>query len=87
MPRKQPLLVTTDLLGMLIDKYRYFLYYLVNMILKTYVFTLVIIYCLLQSHKIGLLTDEGKQALLGMNFFRGWTENLVLSILLLSTSV
>ena len=65
MPRKQPLLVTTDLLEMLIDKC------LVNMILKTYVFTLVIIYCLLQSHK---------------NFFRGWTENLVLSILLLSTS-
>ena len=69
MPRKQPLLVTTDLLRMLIDKYRYS--YLVNMILKTYVFTLVIIYCLLQSHKIGLLTAEGKQALLGMNFFRG----------------
>ena len=60
--------------------------YLVNMILKTYVFTLVTIYCLLQSHVIGLLTDEGKQALLEMNCFRGWTENLVLSILLLSTS-
>ena len=26
MPRKQPLLVTTDLLEMLIDKYRYFLF-------------------------------------------------------------
>ena len=85
MPRKQPLLVTTDLLEMLIDNYRYFLFSEHDF--KNICFYLGDNILPLTVTCVWLINGEGKQGLLEMNCFRGWTENLVLSILLLLTSV